>query len=67
LSLKNSTSGHIEVNLLGIDIHAIPLAAGANNRYPKNKRPRNGRFAHLAGEIPCYRLKIPCFSKYFPC
>jgi len=23
LSLKNSTSGHIEVNLLGIDIHAI--------------------------------------------
>jgi hypothetical protein len=28
--------------------HAVPLAAGSNNRYPKNKRSRNGRFAHLA-------------------
>jgi hypothetical protein len=21
----------------------------------------------VADEIPCYRLKIPCSSKYFPC
>jgi hypothetical protein len=50
--LKNSTSGHIEVNLLGIDIHAIRSPWVSNDRYPKNKRPRNGRLRALQMKFP---------------
>src|SRR5713101_6402480 len=47
LSLKNSTSGHIEVNLLGIDIHAIHSPWGQTIAIRRTSVRRNGRLRTL--------------------
>jgi hypothetical protein len=52
LSLKNSTSGHIGGQPPGHRYPRHSLAVGSNDRYPKNKRARNGCLRTLQVKFP---------------
>jgi len=45
---------------LSIDSHVC-------STLPSDLASRRYSFCPFAGKIPCYRPKIPCSSKYFPC
>ena len=42
------------------------LAAGSNDRYPENKRPRNGRLRALQMKFPVIAQKFPVLQNIFP-